>query len=428
MSELTDEAVRADLIEQAAALVARYPEGRSRSALLPLLHLVQSVDGYVSPEGIAFCAEQLGLTKAEVGAVATFYTMYKRRPTGEYLVSICTNTMCGVLGGDKAYEAVSEYLDVGHDQTTEDGLITFEHAECLAACDYAPVMTVNYEFFDQVDADTAVGLVKQLQEGQRPLPSRGARLCSFKEISRQLAGFADTRNGAVGDNVIGEPTVAGNRLAEQHGVSVPGFDPNTPIGKKTETRDAPAQAAPATKAPAKAPTKAATKAVPPAALIPAEPTEPPPTEPAPPTAASPASSAEPAPVDPTPEKPAETEKAPRARRRSAGPLASATAEPGNRRPGNRAPARRGGTRRPTNRDPSTERAAPAVEQADAAPADAAPAELDRPAQNDPADTATPTEPAETSPTIPPPAADSKPAGDASPTDPRAGNDMSEGSE
>ena len=439
MSELTDEAVRADLIEQVAALVARYPEGRSRSALLPLLHLVQSVDGYVSPEGIAFCAEQLGLTKAEVGAVATFYTMYKRRPTGEYLVSICTNTMCGVLGGDKAYEAVSEYLEVGHDQTTEDGLITFEHAECLAACDYAPVMTVNYEFYDQVDADMAVGLVKQLQEGQRPLPSRGARLCSFKEISRQLAGFADTRNGSVGDNVIGEPTVAGNRLAEQREVSVPGFNPNTPIGKKSETTDTPVKAAPPAKAAAKAPTKASTKAptkapakapskaVPPAALIPAEPTEPAPAEVDPPTAATPASSGEIASVEPPPEKPAETEKPPRARRRSAGPLASATAEPGNRRPGNRAPARRGGTRRPTNRDPSTERAAPAVEQADAAPAEPA-TEPDRTAQNDPAGTATPTEPAETSPTIPPPAADSKPAGDASPTDPRAENDKSEGPE
>ncbi|HEY6423701.1 MAG TPA: NAD(P)H-dependent oxidoreductase subunit E, partial [Pseudonocardiaceae bacterium] len=117
--------------QRAQEIIARYPQ--SRSALLPMLHLVQSVQGHVSQAGIAFCAQQLEITTAEVTAVATFYTMYKRRPTGEYLVSVCTNTMCGVLGGDKAYEAVSEYLEVGHDQTTEDGLITLEHAECLAA-------------------------------------------------------------------------------------------------------------------------------------------------------------------------------------------------------------------------------------------------------------------------------------------------------
>src|ERR1700754_454946 len=177
--------------ERARAIIARYPEGRSRSALLPLLHLVQSEEGFVSPDGVGFCAEVLGLTKAEVGAVATFYTMYKRKPTGDWLVSVCTNTMCGVLGGDKAYQALSDYLGVGHDETTADGKITLEHAECLAACDYAPVMTVNYEFFDQVTEDTALSLVKQLQDGQRPAPTRGARLCTLKEMSIQLAGFAE---------------------------------------------------------------------------------------------------------------------------------------------------------------------------------------------------------------------------------------------
>ena len=83
---------------RAKEIIARYPEGKERSALLPLLHLVQSEHGYVSPAGIAFCAEQLGLTRAQVAAVASFYTMYKRRPTGDWLVSVCTNTMCGVLG------------------------------------------------------------------------------------------------------------------------------------------------------------------------------------------------------------------------------------------------------------------------------------------------------------------------------------------
>src|SRR5258705_13124077 len=177
--------------ERARQIIARYPEGRSRSALLPLLHLVQSEEGFVSAAGITICAEVLGLTKAEVGAVAPFYTMYKRKPTGDWLVSVCTNTMCGVLGGDKAYQALSDYLGVGHDETTTDGRITLEHAECLAACDYAPVMTVNYEFFDQVTDDGALGLVKQLQNGERPQPTRGTRLCTRKGVAGQLAGFAD---------------------------------------------------------------------------------------------------------------------------------------------------------------------------------------------------------------------------------------------
>src|SRR6476660_4203378 len=177
--------------ERARQIIARYPEGRERSALLPLLHLVQAEQGYVSPEGIGFSAAVLGITKAQVAAVATFYTMYKRKPTGDWLVSVCTNTMCGVLGGDEAYRALTEYLGVGHDGTTADGTITLEHAECLAACDYAPVMTVNYDFFDKVDADAALGVVKQLQNGQRPQPSRGPRLCSFREIQLQLAGFSD---------------------------------------------------------------------------------------------------------------------------------------------------------------------------------------------------------------------------------------------
>jgi NADH-quinone oxidoreductase E subunit len=216
----------------AREIMARYP--RPRSALLPMLHLVQSEEGYVSPEGVRFCAEELGLTKAEVGAVATFYTMYKRRPTGEFLVSVCTNTLCDVLGGQEIYETLSEQLGVGHDQTTEDGRITLEHAECLAACDYAPVVTVNYEFFDQQTTESATGLVDELRAGRRPMPTRGAPLCTFKEISRQLAGFIDDRPGAVDAGPAGEPTLIGNRLAVQRGETAPAYDAPTPLDKPVE--------------------------------------------------------------------------------------------------------------------------------------------------------------------------------------------------
>ncbi|MEU8152448.1 NADH-quinone oxidoreductase subunit NuoE [Micromonospora sp. NPDC048986] len=231
-----------DTRERARDIIARYPADRSRSALLPLLHLVQAEEGYVSPAGVAFCAEVLGLNKAQVGAVATFYTMYKRKPTGDFLVSVCTNTMCNVLGGQEVYDTLAEHLGVGHDETTADGTITLEHAECLAACDYGPVMTVNYDFFDGVDASTAVGVVDELRAGGRPMPTRGARLCTLKEMAVQLAGFADERDDAVADGGPGEPTLRGLRLAQQHGVSVPGFDPNTPIRSKAEADKAAAEA------------------------------------------------------------------------------------------------------------------------------------------------------------------------------------------
>jgi NADH-quinone oxidoreductase subunit E len=203
---------------------------------------VQSEEGHVSPAGVEFCAEMLGITKAQVGAVATFYTMYKRRPAGDWLVSVCTNTMCNVLGGQEIYDRLSEHLGLGHDETDAEGTITFEHAECLAACDYGPVMTVNYEFFDRVDPDTAVHVVDQLRAGQRPQPTRGARLCTLKEMSLQLAGFAEPRDEAMADGPAGAPTLRGVQLAQDYGISVSGYDPDTPI-KSSRGDAAPAQAA-----------------------------------------------------------------------------------------------------------------------------------------------------------------------------------------
>ncbi|MPR00576.1 NADH-quinone oxidoreductase subunit NuoE [Modestobacter sp. I12A-02628] len=205
-------------------LMARYPQ--ARSALLPMLHLVQSVQGYVSPEGVALCAEELGLTKAEVGAVATFYTMYKRSPTGRHIVSVCTNTLCNVLGGQRIFEAVKADLGVGHDQTTADGSITLEHAECLAACDYAPVVTVDYEFYDQQDVESTRELVAALRRGEKPLPTRGAPLTDFRGVSRQLAGFsqhadAEAARAAVDGPSAGVPTLVGVRLAEERGEAAP---------------------------------------------------------------------------------------------------------------------------------------------------------------------------------------------------------------
>ncbi|WP_030201772.1 NADH-quinone oxidoreductase subunit NuoE [Streptomyces sp. NRRL S-87] len=204
--------VRARLEADAAEVVGRYPD--SRSALLPLLHLVQSEEGYVSRTGIRFCAEVLGLTTAEVTAVATFYTMYRRKPSGEYQVGVCTNTLCAVMGGDAIFEELKQHLGVGNNGTTEDGKVTLEHIECNAACDFAPVVMVNWEFFDNQTPGSAKDLVDDLRAGRPVSPTRGAPLCTYKETARILAGFPDEREGAVAaSGGAGPASLTGLRLA-----------------------------------------------------------------------------------------------------------------------------------------------------------------------------------------------------------------------
>ncbi|MEU8698720.1 NADH-quinone oxidoreductase subunit NuoE [Streptomyces sp. NPDC048680] len=205
--------VRARLEADAKEVIARYPG--SRSALLPLLHLVQSEEGYVSRTGMAFCAELLGLTTAEVTAVATFYTMYRRRPSGDYQVGVCTNTLCAVMGGDAIFDRLKDHLGVGNDETTEDGKVTLEHIECNAACDFAPVVMVNWEFFDNQTPESATRLVDDLIAGRTVEPTRGAPLCSYKETARILAGFPDERPGAVeATGGAGPASLIGLKLAK----------------------------------------------------------------------------------------------------------------------------------------------------------------------------------------------------------------------
>ncbi len=129
---------------------------------------MQAEDGCLTSAGIAFCAAQLGLTDAEVTAVATFYSMYRRTPTGEYLVGVCTNTLCAIMGGDAILDALQDHLGIHAGETTADGRVTLEHIECNAACDYAPVVMVNWEFFDNQTPSSARDLVDELRAGQPP--------------------------------------------------------------------------------------------------------------------------------------------------------------------------------------------------------------------------------------------------------------------
>lgn len=200
------------LAADAATVIARYPQ--PRSALLPLLHLVQAEDGCLTAAGIAFCASQLGLTDAEVSAVATFYSMYRRTPTGDYLVGVCTNTLCAIMGGDAILETLESELGVHAGETTADGLITLEHIECNAACDYAPVVMVNWEFFDNQTPSSATELVAALRSGGTVTPTRGAPLCAFRQTARTLAGLGPHADDTSGP---GAPTLAGLRAARREG-------------------------------------------------------------------------------------------------------------------------------------------------------------------------------------------------------------------
>ncbi|MDX1888761.1 NADH-quinone oxidoreductase subunit NuoE [Mycolicibacterium sp. 050158] len=210
--------VTSRLAADAALVIARYPH--PRSALLPLLHLVQAEDGYLTPAGVAFCADRLDLTPAEVTAVATFYSMYRRTPTGDYLVGVCTNTLCAVMGGDAILEVLEDHLGLHAGQTTDDGKITLEHVECNAACDYAPVVMVNWEFFDNQTPTSARDLVDELRSGGPVTPTRGAPVCTFRETAMILAGFADQRPGA-NDAPAGDATLAGLRIARERGMTAP---------------------------------------------------------------------------------------------------------------------------------------------------------------------------------------------------------------
>ena len=193
------------------SIVARYP--RKRSAIMPLLHYVQSVAGYVTNSGIENIAEILEIATAEVSAVATFYTQYKRNPIGEYHVGVCTNTLCAVMGGDAIFGALKEHLGIENDGVTADGKVSVEHIECNAACDYAPVVMVNWEFYDNQTVQSVKNLVDGARSGNPSAPTRGPKtLRTWKQNSAVLAGISD---GLSGEGVqAGAPTLLGLKKAK----------------------------------------------------------------------------------------------------------------------------------------------------------------------------------------------------------------------
>ena len=217
---MNDATISQKTYDELLEIAARYPQ--ARSGLLPMLHLIQSEAGKVTPEGIEVCAEILGISPAEVSGVATFYTMYKRRPVGDYHVGVCTNTLCAVMGGDLIFERLKKHLDVGNDETTADAKITLEHLECNAACDYAPVMMVNWEFMDNQTPESATQLVDDLRAGNEVHSTRGPRLATWREGERVLAGFPDGR--ADEGPSAGPSSLVGLEIARERGWTAPDGD------------------------------------------------------------------------------------------------------------------------------------------------------------------------------------------------------------
>jgi NADH-quinone oxidoreductase subunit E len=219
--------VRARLDADADQIIGKYPG--PRSALLPLLHLVQAEEGYVSEDGIGYCAGKLGLTETDVTGVVSFYTMYKRRPVGQYHVGVCTNTLCGVLGGNQILAELHEHLGVDDDEVTGDGRVSLEHLECNAACVYAPVVMVNWEFFDNMTPQSARQLTDDLRAGNNVTPSRGPdRLVTWREAARILAGFNDGL--ATEGPTAGPADLVGLKIAKEHGWTAP--EPDRQVSDK----------------------------------------------------------------------------------------------------------------------------------------------------------------------------------------------------
>ncbi|MEQ6900574.1 NADH-quinone oxidoreductase subunit NuoE [Nocardioides sp. YIM 152588] len=228
----TTRQLSATTLAELREIAGRYPE--KRSGLLPMLHLVQAAQGKITPEGIEACAEILEISPAEVNGVATFYTMYKRHEVGDYHVGVCTNTLCAVMGGDAILNRLKDHLGVGNDEVApqrqgDQRSVSLEHVECNAACDYAPVVMVNWEFMDNQTPESAVQMVEALRAGHPVRSTRGPRICTWREAERVLAGFPD---GRVDEGpAAGHASLVGLHIARQNDWTAPEPEAPAAIGQ-----------------------------------------------------------------------------------------------------------------------------------------------------------------------------------------------------
>jgi NADH-quinone oxidoreductase subunit E len=193
-------------------IIGRYP--RRKSALIPLLHLAQEQDGHVTEDAMAHIAELVGVTPAEVLGTASFYEMLKREPVGDYLVNVCTNISCMLVGGEELLEHLERRLGIKAGSTTTDGKFTLEDVECIAACTEAPCLQVNYRYFHRITREQADELIDDLRAGKRAhdVPRHGT-------LSRVRQRVPDDRRAGVAppDQNVEPPWLARNTQSSEAG-------------------------------------------------------------------------------------------------------------------------------------------------------------------------------------------------------------------
>ena len=196
MARLTEENVRL-----AREIIGRYP--KARSATIPLLHLAQEQDGYVTNEAMSHIGELVGASSAEVFGTASFYEMFKFEPVGKYLINICGTMSCALLGAEELMHHAEERLGIKMGSTTADGKITLERAECQAACTEAPCLQVNYRYRYRVTPDQLDTLIDDLSAGNHSseIPAHGVVATVRQHIP------ADRAVGAVAPELVTENPV-----------------------------------------------------------------------------------------------------------------------------------------------------------------------------------------------------------------------------
>ena len=161
-------AFNAEYLAKADQIIARYPEGRQQSAVLPLLDLAQRQHGWLPRAAMDHVAAKLRMAPIRVYEVATFYTMFNLRPVGRYFLQACTTTPCWLRGSDEVVGACRKVLGIGVGESTPDGLFSLIEVECLGACVNAPILQVNDDFYEDLDGPATERLLQSLQRGEVP--------------------------------------------------------------------------------------------------------------------------------------------------------------------------------------------------------------------------------------------------------------------
>lgn len=198
----TSFAFSADSMKQAEAVIAKYPEGWQASAVMPLLDIAQRQnDGWLPRVAMDYVADMLGMPNIRVYEVATFYTMYNLKPIGKHHVQICTNLPCWLRGSDEVVGTCKKKLGIGMGETTEDGLFTLSEAECLGACVNAPMMQINDDFYEDLDAGSTETILTELASGGTPKTGSqiGRFTCEPEQGLTSLMHQADSRAAKLGD-------------------------------------------------------------------------------------------------------------------------------------------------------------------------------------------------------------------------------------